>query len=295
MTLIDTLAKYAMMEVASFCSMRCLAIIALRQWSRKRGLYKVMRLIVIPTYNERKNIGELLSLVFQQEADFHVLIVDDNSPDGTGELVRELLQTNYAGRLFLLARPGKMGLGSAYIAGFKWALAREYQYILEMDADFSHNPKYLQHLLTAAGHADLVLGSRYVPGGGITNWSLLRRLISLGGSLYSRTILGLPFKDLTGGYKCFRREVLNSIDLDDVRSNGYSFQIELTYRAFLQAFTIREIPIIFEERAAGKSKMSRRIFLEAVWMVWKLRAGKSRLKAAGRQVIIRPETNLTHS
>ncbi len=253
-----------------------------------------MRLIVIPTYNERKNIGELLALIYQQAAALHVLIVDDNSPDGTGEVVRELMQTRYAGRLFLLARPGKLGLGSAYIAGFKWALAREYQYILEMDADFSHNPHYLQQLLAAAEYSDLVLGSRYVPGGGITDWSILRRLISLGGSLYARTILGLPFKDLTGGYKCFRREVLNSIDLDDVRSNGYSFQIEMTYRAFLQSFTIREVPIIFAERAAGKSKMSRRIFLEAVWMVWQLRAGKSRLKAAGGQAIIRPETNLTH-
>ncbi|WP_371379203.1 polyprenol monophosphomannose synthase [Sporomusa aerivorans] len=253
-----------------------------------------MRLIVIPTYNERKNIADLLALIFQQEEGFHVLIVDDNSPDGTGGLVCELIETQYAGRLFLLARPGKLGLGSAYIAGFKWALAREYQYILEMDADFSHNPKYLKQLLATAERADLVLGSRYVPGGGITNWSMIRRLISLGGSLYSRIILGLPFRDLTGGYKCFRREVLMSIDLDDIRSNGYSFQIELTYRAFLQAFIIREVPITFEERAAGQSKMSRKIFLEAIWMVLKLRAGKSRLKAAGCKAIICPETNWTH-
>lgn len=251
-----------------------------------------MKLIVIPTYNERKNLTELLALIYRQDKDFHVLIVDDNSPDGTGELVAELIQSDYANKLFLLTRPGKLGLGTAYIAGFKWALARDYQYIFEMDADFSHNPKYLKQFLAAAQDCDLVLGSRYIPGGGVTNWSVMRRIISYGGSLYSRIILGLPFKDLTGGYKCFRRELLENIDLDDVQSNGYSFQIELTYRAFLKSFTIREVPIIFEERAAGKSKMSRKIFREAIWMVWKLRLAKNRLRASKSKFILCPEKTL---
>lgn len=254
-----------------------------------------MKLIVIPTYNERKNLAELLGLIYRQVEDFHVLIVDDNSPDGTGELVGELIRSHYSDKLFLLARSGKLGLGTAYIAGFKWALERDYQYIFEMDADFSHNPKYLKQFLIAAENCDLVLGSRYVPGGGVTNWNVIRRMISYGGSLYSRLILGLPFKDLTGGYKCFRRELLANIDLDDVRSNGYSFQIELTYRAYLKSFTIREVPIIFEERAAGNSKMSRKIFIEAIWMVLKLRAAKNRLKASGPKSIFCPKKTFTHS
>lgn len=252
-----------------------------------------MNLIVIPTYNERNNLAELLELIFQQQPSAHVLIVDDNSPDGTGKLVQQLMSERYPDRLFLLARASKQGLGTAYIAGFKWALARDYQYILEMDADFSHNPCYLTQLIETALNYDLVLGSRYVPGGGITNWSRLRRIISYGGSLYARFILGLPFKDLTGGYKCFHRNVLKTIQLDDVQSNGYSFQIELTYRAYLQSFQIREIPITFEERAAGKSKMSAKIFLEAVWMVWKLRLAKNRLQAMQRATTSLPASNQT--
>lgn len=181
-----------------------------------------MKLIVISTYNERKNLAELLTIIYRQDEDLHVLIVDDNSPDGTGELVRELIQSNYSDKLFLLARSGKLGLGTAYIAGFKWALAKDYRYILEMDADLSHNPKYLKRFFAVAENYDVVLGSRYVPGGGIANWNVICRLISYGGSLYSRMILGIPFKDLTGGYKCFRREVLENIDMDDVRSTGYS-------------------------------------------------------------------------
>ncbi|SMC99625.1 polyprenol monophosphomannose synthase [Sporomusa malonica] len=238
-----------------------------------------MKIIILPTYNERNNLAELLALIYNQVEDIHVLVVDDNSPDGTGELVRELMQ-QYNDRLFLLARPGKLGLGTAYIAGFKWALARDYQYIFEMDADFSHNPRYLTTFMTEAETADLVLGSRYIAGGGVTNWNMFRRLISRGGNVYARLILGLPFKDVTGGYKCFRREVLEQIELEDVKSNGYSFQIELTYRAFLKAYSIKEVPIIFEERAAGQSKMSKEIFREAIIMVWKLRAAKNRLKAA---------------
>lgn len=239
-----------------------------------------MKLIIIPTYNERDNLPELLKIIYAAVEDIHILIVDDNSPDGTGNLVKELIENQYNERLFLLERAGKLGLGTAYIAGFKWALARKYTHIFEMDADFSHNPKYLKSFIKASESCDLVIGSRYIAGGGVTNWSLIRRIISRGGSLYSRIILGLPFMDLTGGYKCFRREVLEKIDLDDVRSNGYSFQIELTYRAFLKNFRIKEVPIIFEERAAGNSKMSRKIFLEAIIMVWKLRMDRSRIKSS---------------
>lgn len=242
-----------------------------------------MKLIIIPTYNERDNLPELLQLIYGEVEDIHILIVDDNSPDGTGNLVKTMIQQQYEGKLFLLARAGKLGLGTAYIAGFKWALARKYNFIFEMDADFSHNPKYLKSFIQATESCDLVLGSRYIKGGGVTNWSLIRRIISRGGSLYSRIILGLPFMDLTGGFKCFRREVLEQIDLDDVKSNGYSFQIELTYRTFLKNFRIREVPIIFEERAAGQSKMSRNIFLEAIVMVWKLRMDRNRLKLPSRQ------------
>lgn len=240
-----------------------------------------MKLVIIPTYNEKDNIGELLGLIYSYVPDIHVLVVDDGSPDGTGELIENLMAGEYQGRLFLIKRAGKLGLGTAYIAGFKWALKREYEYIFEMDADFSHNPKYLPKFLAAITGCDVVLGSRYVSGGGVTNWSLIRRIISLGGSLYSRIILNLPFHDLTGGFKCFRRKVLETIDLDDVKSNGYSFQIEMTYRAFLLGFTIKEVPIVFEERAEGQSKMSSSIFREAVWMVLKLRTAKAGMKAAG--------------
>jgi len=228
-------------------------------------------LIIIPTYNERENIESLLELITRTDPAAHMLIVDDNSPDRTFEVVEGLMQSRYPDRLFLLKRAGKLGLGTAYIAGFKWALARDYDYIFEMDADFSHDPKYLPDFLAAIQTHDVVLGSRYVAGGGVKNWGLLRKFISRGGSLYARTILGLSLRDLTGGFKCFRREVLQAIDLDAVKSNGYSFQIEMTYRAQALGFRIVETPIIFEDRTAGKSKMSRKIFLEAVLMVWKLR------------------------
>ena len=229
-------------------------------------------LIIIPTYNEKENLGPLLEAIYEIRPDIHVLVVDDNSPDGTGQLVAEWAEApQYEGRLFLLRRAGKLGLGTAYIAGFRWALARSYRRILEMDADFSHNPRYLPDLLAAAEEADLVLGSRYVPGGGVKNWGFWRRFLSRGGSLYARVLLGLPYQDLTGGFKCFRREVLETLDLGAVRSHGYSFQIELTYRAHCKGFKIKEVPIVFEDREVGKSKMSKHIFLEAVLMVWKLR------------------------
>ena len=228
-------------------------------------------LIIIPTYNERENIRPLLDMICGIEPAAHLLIVDDNSPDQTAALAEQLQDSAYPGRLFLLKRSGKLGLGTAYVAGFKWALARGYDYIFEMDADFSHDPRYLPEFLAAIQTSDVVLGSRYIPGGGVKNWGLVRRLVSQGGSLYARTILGLSVRDLTGGFKCFRREVLLALDLDEVSSNGYSFQIEITYRAWKKGFRIQETPIVFEDRRAGKSKMSRRIFWEAVWMVWRLR------------------------
>jgi len=228
-------------------------------------------LIVIPTYNERDNIEELLESIAQIEPTAHLLIVDDNSPDQTSEVVENLIKSTYTDRLFLIKRAGKMGLGTAYLDGFKWALTRDYDYIFEMDADLSHNPKYLPDFLAAIQTHDVVVGSRYVPGGGVKNWGVIRKFISRGGSLYARTILGIPLRDLTSGFKCFRSEVLRAIDLDGIKSNGYSFQIEMTYRAKCKGFRVVETPIVFEDRTVGKSKMSRKIFLEAVLMVWKLR------------------------
>jgi len=228
-------------------------------------------LIIIPTYNELENLPRLLPEVLSKEEGIHILIVDDNSPDQTSEVVENLIKSTYTDRLFLIKRAGKMGLGTAYLDGFKWALTRDYDYIFEMDADLSHNPKYLPDFLAAIQTHDVVVGSRYVPGGGVKNWGVIRKFISRGGSLYARTILGIPLRDLTSGFKCFRSEVLRAIDLDGIKSNGYSFQIEMTYRAKCKGFRVVETPIVFEDRTVGKSKMSRKIFLEAVLMVWKLR------------------------
>lgn len=225
--------------------------------------------IVIPTYNERENIAALIQQIMAFPR-FSVLVVDDNSPDGTGQIVAELARQNQ--RVKLLARPGKLGLGTAYVAGFKQALSNGAQFIFEMDADFSHDPRYLPHLLAAAEtEYDLVLGSRYVKGGGTTDWGLLRKLISRGGSFYARLILGLSIQDCTGGFRCYRRQILEQLDLDAVRSNGYSFQVEMLYRAHLGQFRIGEIPIIFPDRRVGASKMSRRIIVEAMIMVWRMR------------------------
>jgi dolichol-phosphate mannosyltransferase len=227
-------------------------------------------LVCIPTYNERENLEAIVEAVLAADARTEVLVVDDNSPDGTGKLADALAARQP--RVHVLHRQAKEGLGRAYLAAFSWALARPYAYVLEMDADFSHPPRFLPTLLDRADSGvDLVLGSRYVPGGGTLNWGFLRRLISQGGSLYARAILGLPVHDLTGGFKCFRRRVLESIDLAAVHSTGYAFQIELTYRALRKGFRVEEIPIIFEDRRVGQSKMSRRIVLEALTMVWKLR------------------------
>ena len=201
-----------------------------------------------------------------------ILVVDDNSPDGTGALADRLAAAEP--RVRVLHRERKEGLGRAYLAAFRWALDAGYQYIIEMDADFSHDPRHLPTLLdTAVGGADVVLGSRYVEGGGTVNWGILRQLISRGGSLYARTILGVRIRDLTGGFKCFRRHVLETLDLEQVQSTGYAFQIELTYRALQRGFDVREIPIVFEDRRVGQSKMSRKIFLEAFVGVVRLRLG----------------------
>ena len=227
-------------------------------------------LVVIPTYNEIDNLEPITSAVLAVEPRADILVVDDNSPDGTGRLADQLAEKSQ--RLHVLHRQQKQGLGRAYLEAFSWALAKGYQLVVEMDADFSHDPKYLPALIdTALGGADLVVGSRYVAGGGTVNWGLARQIISRGGSLYARSILGLRIRDLTAGYKCFHRRVLEAIELDRVHSSGYAFQVELTYRAVKKGFTVKEIPIVFEDRRVGKSKMSRKIFLEGVTMVWKLK------------------------
>ncbi|MFP2910101.1 polyprenol monophosphomannose synthase [Pyxidicoccus sp. 3LFB2] len=227
-------------------------------------------LVCIPTYNERENIEAIVQAVLKADARVDILVVDDNSPDGTGQLADALAAKD--SRVRVLHREKKEGLGRAYLAAFRWALAQGYTYILEMDADFSHDPRYLPGFLDAAhAGADLVLGSRYVTGGGTVNWGVGRQIISRGGSLYARSILGVGIRDLTGGFKCFHRRVLESIDLDAVKSTGYAFQIELTYRTLKKGFTVREIPIVFEDRRVGHSKMSKKIFAEALTMVWKLR------------------------
>ncbi len=281
-------------------------------------------LVCLPTYNERDNVGPVVEAILAAAPVADVLVIDDGSPDGTGELADQLAAAEP--RVHVLHRAGKQGLGKAYLAGFGWALERGYRLVLEMDADFSHDPRYLPALLAAAdrrvqvlhrarkeglgkaylagfawalergyrlvlemdadfshepGHlpallaaaeeADLVLGSRYVPGGGTQNWGLGRRLLSRGGSLYARFILGIPVRDLTGGFKCFRREVLEAIDLATVECSGYAFQIELTWRALRKGFRVVEVPIVFVDRRVGQSKMSRRIVLEAVRKVWSIR------------------------
>jgi dolichol-phosphate mannosyltransferase len=227
-------------------------------------------LVCIPTYNERDNIDAIARAALAADPRVDILVIDDNSPDGTGAIADAVAASDP--RAHVLHRPAKEGLGRAYLDGFRWALARGYAFILEMDADFSHDPKYLGRFLDRAeAGVELVLGSRYVPGGGTVNWGAARKLVSRAGSVYARSILGLPQRDLTGGFKCFRRQVLESIDLASVHSTGYAFQIELTYRAIKKGFRVEEIPIVFEDRRVGQSKMSRAIVLEALAVVWKLR------------------------
>jgi dolichol-phosphate mannosyltransferase len=226
-------------------------------------------LICLPTYDERENLAPMIEAILAQVPAVEILVIDDNSPDGTGRLADEIAAREP--RVHVLHRPGKEGLGKAYLAGFAWALERDYGLVLEMDCDFSHDPRYLPGMIAAAADHDLALGSRYVPGGGTVNWGLARKIISQGGSLYARTILGLSVRDLTGGFKCFRREVLEAIDLPSVQCTGYAFQIELTYRTARRGFRIRELPITFVDRRVGHSKMSRRIVLEAIRKVWSIR------------------------
>lgn len=230
------------------------------------------KMIIIATYNEKDNIANILAEVYKNVPDVHVLVIDDNSPDKTYEIVEQLAEEKYQGQLFLLKRAGKLGLGTAYVAGFKWGLERDYDAIGQMDADFSHNPKYLPQMFETLETYDLAIGSRYVAGGGVVNWSAKRKFISRGGSLYAKLILGTPVNDLTGGFKCWKREVLATIGVDELLSTGFCFQIETTYKAYLNGFKIKEIPIIFEDRVLGQSKMSGGIFKEALLMVLKLRS-----------------------
>jgi len=226
-------------------------------------------LVIIPTYNESTNLPQIVPQILTQDPRIAVLVVDDNSPDGTGDLADRLAQADP--RVHVLHRDAKQGLGRAYIAGFQWALEHDYDFIFEMDADFSHDPAYLPRFLTAIGDADLVIGSRYKTGVNVINWPVSRLLLSLGANLYARLITGLPLTDSTGGFKCFRRRVLEALDLERVHSNGYAFQIEMSFRAWKKGFLLLEIPIIFTDRIEGHSKMSRRIVREAIWMVWLLR------------------------
>ncbi|MDD5720426.1 MAG: polyprenol monophosphomannose synthase [Candidatus Krumholzibacteria bacterium] len=226
--------------------------------------------VVIPTYNEAENIGRLIPQILAQDPRLSVLVVDDNSPDGTGEIVRKL--ADYGGRVNLLMRERKQGLGPAYRAGFKHVLENtDHDAVFEMDADFSHDPAALPMFLREIAMSDLVVGSRYLHGITVVNWPLSRLILSVGANLYAQRITGLPIKDCTGGFKCFRREVLEALPLDRITSDGYSFQIEVNYHVWKRGYRIREIPIMFVDRQVGVSKMSRRIIWEAAWMVWYLR------------------------
>jgi len=227
-------------------------------------------LIVIPTYNEAGNVGKLLEKIFSfDSAQLDVLVVDDNSPDGTAEVV-ERFASNHQG-VHLLKRPAKLGLGTAYVQGFRFAIERGYDFIFEMDADLSHDPDMIPIFLERIRECDLVIGSRYSAGVNVINWPLSRLLLSIGANWYTRLITGMPIKDCTSGYKCFRRQVLENIELDRVHSDGYSFQIELNFKAWKKGFRISEIPIVFTDRMVGNSKMSRKVMREAAWMVWKLK------------------------
>ena len=227
-------------------------------------------LVIIPTYNERENLPRIVPLVLEQDPRLEVLVVDDNSPDGTGDLAEALAAAT--NRVHVIHRQGKAGLGTAYVAGFRWALQAGYDYVFEMDADFSHDPRHLPTFLGAIGDADVVIGSRYLNRRvTVINWPMSRLMLSYCANVYARWVTGLKLWDSTGGYKCYRREVLAAVDLDQVRSNGYSFQIEMSFRAWRKGFRLKEITITFSDRSEGRSKMSGAIVREAVWMVWRLR------------------------
>jgi len=227
------------------------------------------KLVIIPTYNERDNIGPLLERLLALPFGLHMLVVDDGSPDGTAECVKSLQARS--DRVHLLERPGKMGLGSAYRDGFRYALERGAEYIFEMDADFSHDPDAIGGFLEHADDYDVVLGSRYLHGVTVVNWPLSRLILSYSANVYTRVITGLPLRDATGGFKCFRRRALQAVRLERVKSDGYAFQIEMSFKCWKKGFRIKEIPILFVDRRAGVSKMNRRIVWEAAWMVWRLR------------------------
>ncbi|MEI7973140.1 MAG: polyprenol monophosphomannose synthase [Bdellovibrio sp.] len=226
-------------------------------------------LVIVPTYNERENIPKLLQQILQLNPEVHILVVDDNSPDATAQVVQELQKNDP--RIHLLLRQQKQGLGKAYLAGFRWGLENSFETLVEMDADFSHRPEDLVKILQALHTSDFVIGSRYVPGGATLHWGWIRKLISRGGGIYSRLILGYPIRDWTGGFNAWRSPVLKALNLDGIQSNGYSFQIELKYKASRLGFKGQEVPIIFEDRRVGQSKMSLGIVLEAFYKVWLLR------------------------
>jgi dolichol-phosphate mannosyltransferase len=228
-------------------------------------------LVIIPTFNERDNVAQIIPAILNAEDSLHVLIVDDASPDGTADEVIKLKQSGYSSRLFLESRPKKLGLGSAYVHGFKWGLARGYDFLIQMDADWSHDPADLSKMLRLAGKTDFVIGSRYVPGGGTQNWGTGRKLLSRSASVYARWILQSDFADFTGGFNGWTGNILQNVNLDAFRSDGYSFQLELKYRADRMGFAHIEFPILFTERRAGKSKMSLAIAIEACWRVWKFK------------------------
>ncbi len=227
-------------------------------------------LVVVPTYNEKENIARIIGAVLAQDPRLELLVVDDGSPDGTADIVKGIISTDP--RVHILERTKKMGLGTAYLAGFGWAIERDYAYVFEMDADFSHDPAHLPQFLDAIQNADLVLGSRYLHGRvSVVNWPISRLLLSYFANVYARWVTGLPVWDSTGGFKCFRRSVLEAVDLQHVHSNGYAFQIEMSFRAWKKHFRVAEVPIVFVDRTEGQSKMSKAIVREAIWMVWWLR------------------------
>jgi dolichol-phosphate mannosyltransferase len=225
-------------------------------------------LVIIPTYNEKDNIPVIVGQVLARDPAIEVLVIDDNSPDGTGRIADGMAAGDQ--RIHVIHRPGKMGLGTAYVTGFKWALSQQYDLVCEMDADFSHPPATLNLFLEKIKDCDLVIGSRYVSGINVVNWPLKRLLLSYFANIYARIVTGVPVRDLTAGFKCYRRKVLEAINLDKIKSNGYAFQIEMHFNAYYKGFTVREVPIIFEERKMGQSKMNKKIVYEAVWMVWRL-------------------------
>ncbi len=226
-------------------------------------------LVIIPTYNEKDNIPVIVEQILARDPAIEVLVIDDNSPDGTGQIIDGMVKKNQ--RVNVIHRPGKMGLGTAYVTGFKWALTKQYDYVCEMDADFSHPPATLNVFLEKIKQYDLVIGSRYVKGINVVNWPLRRLLLSYFANIYARIVTGVPVRDLTAGFKCYRRAVLEAINLDRIKSNGYAFQIEMHFNAYYKGFKVIEVPIVFEARKMGQSTMNKKIVYEAVWMVWRLR------------------------